>query len=55
MIGPVLWAALIAAVATVMHDLYSVELALIFAGASIVIATALLLPVAVRRHRRDSR
>jgi hypothetical protein len=55
LIGPVLWVALIAAVAAVMHDLYSVELALIIAGASLVLATALMLPVAVRRHRRDTR
>ncbi len=55
LIGPVLWATLIAAVAIVMHDLYSVELALIFTGASLVVATVVLLPVAVRRHRRDTR
>ncbi len=54
MIGPLLWCGLIAAVAAVMHDLYSVELALIIAGASLLLAVALMLPTAVRRHRRDT-
>lgn len=53
-VGPVLWAVLIAGAAVVLHHLYSVELALVVTGIAFLVGLVVLLPVALRRDRRDS-